>query len=71
MHDARTYLFWALRKLKVIDRRNNLEALNYQGVQIAKEVAAEGNYFLAGNISTHGYTGEFKFKVHHINKWRT
>jgi len=46
LHDARTYLFWALRKLKVIDRRDNLEALNYQGVQIAKEVAAEGNYFL-------------------------
>ena len=51
MHDALTYLFWALRKLKVIGRRDNLEALNYQGVQMAKEVAAEGNYFLAGNIS--------------------
>ena len=51
MHDARTYLFWALRKLKVISPRDNLEALNYQGVQIAKEVAAGSNSFLAGNIS--------------------
>ena len=51
MHDALTYLFWALRKLKVIGRRDNLEALNFQGIQIAKKVAAEGYYFWAGNIS--------------------
>jgi len=37
--------------LKVIGPKDDLEALNYQGVQIAKEVAAEGNSILAGNIS--------------------
>ncbi|MDX2442114.1 MAG: hypothetical protein QNK40_16385 [Desulfobacterales bacterium] len=37
--------------MKAIGRKNDLEALNYQGVQIAKEVAEKGNYFLAGNIS--------------------
>lgn len=51
MHDARTHLLWALRKIEIIGSRDDLEALNYQGVQIAKEVEAEGNAFLAGNIS--------------------
>ena len=51
MHDAHTYLLWALRKIEIIGSRDDLEALNYQGVQIAKEVEAEGNAFLTGNIS--------------------
>ena len=38
-------------KMKVIGRENELEKLNHQAVQIAKEIAAEGNALVAGNIS--------------------
>lgn len=38
-------------KMKTIGREEDLEALNHQAVAIAKEVAAEGNALVAGNIS--------------------
>jgi len=38
-------------KMKVIGREGDLEALNHQAVQIAKEIAAEGDALVAGNIS--------------------
>lgn len=38
-------------KMKVIGREDDLEALNHQAVQIAKEIAAEGDALVAGNIS--------------------
>jgi betaine-homocysteine S-methyltransferase len=37
-------------KLKTIGREGDLEALNRQAVRLAKEVAAEGNALVAGNI---------------------
>jgi len=38
-------------KLKVVGRENELETLNRKAVQLAKEVAAEGNALVAGNIA--------------------
>ena len=38
-------------KLRVIGREEELEALNRQAVQLAQEVAAEGDALVAGNIS--------------------
>ena len=38
-------------KMKTIGREEELEVLNHNAVQIAKEVAAEGNALVAGNIS--------------------
>ena len=38
-------------KLKMIGREGMLEALNRQAVQLAREVAAEGDALVAGNIS--------------------
>ncbi len=37
-------------KLKTVGREGDLEALNRQAVRLAKEVAAEGNALVAGNI---------------------
>jgi len=37
-------------KLKAIGRENDLEAINRQALRIAKEVAAEGDALVAGNI---------------------
>ena len=37
-------------KLKTIGREGDLEALNRQAVRLAKEIAAEGNALVAGNI---------------------
>lgn len=37
-------------KLRVIGRENDLEALNVNAVRIAKEVAAEGDALVAGNV---------------------
>ena len=39
------------QKLKTIGRENDLEALNRQALQIAKDVAAEGDALVAGNIA--------------------
>jgi betaine-homocysteine S-methyltransferase len=38
-------------KMKVIGREGELEELNHKAVQIAKEIAAEGEALVAGNIS--------------------
>lgn len=38
-------------KLKVVGREHELEKLNRQAVRLAKEVAAEGNALVAGNIA--------------------
>jgi betaine-homocysteine S-methyltransferase len=38
-------------KMKVIGREDELEALNLKAVEIAREVAAEGDALVAGNIS--------------------
>ena len=38
-------------KMKVIGREADLEELNVRAVQMAKEIAAEGNALVAGNIS--------------------
>ena len=44
--------YYAYRdKLKTIGREGDLEALNRQAVRLAKEVAAEGDALVAGNIS--------------------
>jgi betaine-homocysteine S-methyltransferase len=44
--------YYAYRdKLKTIGREGELEALNRQAVQLAREVAAEGDALVAGNIS--------------------
>jgi betaine-homocysteine S-methyltransferase len=39
------------QKLKTIGRENDLEALNRQALQIASQVAAEGDALVAGNIA--------------------
>ena len=38
-------------KMKVVGREGDLEALNRQAVRLAREVAAEGNALVAGNIA--------------------
>jgi len=38
-------------KMKVVGREGELEALNRQAVRLAREVAAEGNALVAGNIA--------------------
>jgi betaine-homocysteine S-methyltransferase len=38
-------------KMKVVGREHELEALNRKAVQLAREVAAEGNALVAGNIA--------------------
>lgn len=46
------FTYYAHReKLKTIGRENDLEPLNKKALQIAKEVATEGQALLAGNIS--------------------
>ncbi len=45
------FTYYAHRdKLRVIDREKDLEAINRQAVRIAKEIAAEGDALVAGNI---------------------
>jgi betaine-homocysteine S-methyltransferase len=38
-------------KMKTVGREEELEALNHKAVQIAREIAAEGDALVAGNIS--------------------
>jgi len=38
-------------KLRLVGRENDLEKLNRQALQLAKQVAAEGNALVAGNVS--------------------
>lgn len=45
------FTYYAHRdKMRVIDREKDLESLNRQAVRIAKEIAAEGDVLVAGNI---------------------
>src|SRR3990170_8868520 len=45
------FTYYAHRsKLRVIGREKDLEPMNRQAIKIAKEVAAEGNALVAGNI---------------------
>lgn len=62
------FTYYAHRdKMRVIDREKDLESLNRQAVRIAKEIAAEGNALVAGNIcNTWVYDPEDKERTSEI-----